>query len=282
MTKPALTLAIFAHNEERRIGRCLASLPRDRADLAIHVLVNGATDRTAALARAAGPHLSVHEWTEGGKARSWNRFVHDVLSEPATAHVFADGDAEVAAGSIDALVGALADHPTANAAAALPLNGRRVDAYRREMVTTHGLFGDLYALAGPFVTRLRAAAIRLPDDLVGDDGLIAAIAKTDGHDEKRWDEARVVPVPAAGFRCEPTTWSARSLLGQHRRMINYSVRHFQNRIVSDIMRSAGPAALPRRLASLYPDWLPRFTPRPSVTLRLYDRLALGRMARLSD
>lgn len=246
-------------------------------------MVNGSTDRTAATARAAtAANLTVHEWPEGGKALSWNRFVHEVLTGPANAHVFADGDAEIEAGSVDALVGALADHPGANAAAALPLNGRRVEAYRRELVATHGLFGDLYALSGPFVARLRAAAIQLPDDLVGDDGLIAALAKTDGRDENRWDEGRVVPVPAAGFRCEPTSaLSLRSLHGQHRRMINYSVRHFQNRIVSDIMRSDGPAALPRRLASLYPDWLPRFSPRTSPALRLYDRLALARMKRQS-
>lgn len=165
--------------------------------MAVHVLVNGSTDSTAAIARAAAAsNLTVHEWPEGGKALSWNRFVHGVLTGPATAHLFADGDAEIEVGSLDALVGALADHPGANAAAALPLNGRRVDA------------------------------IRLPDDLVGDDGLIAAIAKTDGQDESRWDEARVVSVPA-----------------------------------------------------LYPDWLPRFRPRPSPALRLYDHLALARMAR---
>ena len=283
MTTPAppLTLTVLARNEERRIGRCLASLPADRPDLAVRVVVNGSTDRTAAVARAAaGPGITVHEWAAGGKALSWNRVVHELLDAPAAAHLFADGDAQIAADSVDALAGALAGHPAVNAAAALPLNGRRAERYRREMLASHGLFGDLYALSGPFVHRLRAAAIRLPDDLVGDDGLIAALAKTDGQDESRWDEARVLPVPAAGFRCEPVSaLRPRSLLVQHRRMVSYSVRHFQNRIVSAIMRSDGPTALPRRLASLYADWLPGFGPRSAPALRLYDRLALARMAR---
>src|SRR3546814_2815855 len=43
--------AIFAHNEERRIGSCLKSLPLDRMDIAFHVLVNGSNDRTADRAR---------------------------------------------------------------------------------------------------------------------------------------------------------------------------------------------------------------------------------------
>src|SRR3546814_78974 len=45
--------AIFAHNEERRIGSCLKSLPLDRMDIAFHVLVNGSNDRTADRARLA-------------------------------------------------------------------------------------------------------------------------------------------------------------------------------------------------------------------------------------
>src|SRR3546814_4651344 len=70
--------AIFAHNEERRIGSCLKSLPLDRMDIAFHVLVNGSNDRTADRARlAAGgrANVHIHELHPGGKSRTWNRFV---------------------------------------------------------------------------------------------------------------------------------------------------------------------------------------------------------------
>jgi hypothetical protein len=60
-------------------------------------------------------------------------------------------------------------------------------------------------------------------------------------------------------------------------MINYSVRHFQNRIVSEIMRGPGPSALPARLADLYGEWLPRFAPRLSPVWWWFDRQALARM-----
>jgi hypothetical protein len=59
-------------------------------------------------------------------------------------------------------------------------------------------------------------------------------------------------------------------------MINYSVRFFQNRIISDIMSREGPDGLPAELRHLYPQWLPGFTPRSGPT-GWFDRRALARM-----
>jgi glycosyltransferase involved in cell wall biosynthesis len=278
VTAPVV-VAVLAHNEERRIARCLASLPLGDPRIAVHVVVNGSSDRTAEIARGfAG--VAVHEYADGGKARSWNRFVLDAPAPGAETLVFVDGDAELAPGSVAALERALTAHPQANAAAGMPRNGRRAAAYRAEMTAERGLFGDLYALSGGFVERMRRESIRLPEDLVGDDGLIGAMAKTDLANEDDWLDERVVPVPEAGFLCEPASFaSPRTLAVQYRRMINYSVRHFQNRIVSAVMCGAGPAGLPRRLASLYPEWLGRFAPRPHPLWWWFDRQALARMAR---
>lgn len=276
MLVPAITVAVLAHNEERRIAACLESLPRGRGDVAIHVLVNGSSDRTAEIANGF-LGVIVHDWREGGKARSWNRFVLDTLAAFSPVHVFVDGDAVVAPGSIDALAAALAG-PRVNAAAALPLNGRRAAGYRAEMRRKRGLFGDLYAMKGAFLARMKAAAIRLPDDLIGDDGLIAALAKTDLGDESHWDDMRIALAELAGFYLEPVSLARpRSLALQYRRMINYSVRHYQNRLISEIMRGPGPAALPERLATLYPAKLAALKPRPKNWW--FDRLALQRMSR---
>jgi len=277
---PPICIAILAHNEERRIGACLASLAGGPAEAAVHVVVNGSTDRTAAIARAVTqgrPNWFVEEYPQGGKARSWNRFLFDELAAFSPVHVFVDGDAEVAPGSVEALAAALAADPHANAASAVPLNGRNAAAYRAELIAGHGLFGDLYALRGDFLARMQARGLRLPVDLVGDDSLVGALAKTDLGAESQWDDARVVPVPEAGFRCEPGALTPAALRLQHRRLVSYSVRHFQNRIVSHLMRDAGPDALPERLADLYPEWLPRFAPRPRHWW--FDRLALARIRR---
>lgn len=273
----SILVAVLAYNEERRIAGCLASLPLGELGVAVHVVVNGTSDRTAEIARGfAG--VQVHEYAEGGKSRSWNRFMLDTPGIEADTYVFVDGDAEVLPGSIAALAATLERHPQANAASGLPCNGRRAGVYRQSIIREHGLFGDLYALRGSFVARMRAAGIRLPDDLIGDDGLVNAMAKTDLGNEDGWQDTRVMPCEGAGFLCEPTRLAAASLGIQYRRMINYAVRHFQNRIVSDIMRRQGPAGLPCMLATLYPEYLPRFRPRMHPAWWWFDRLALRRMA----
>ncbi|MEO0464343.1 MAG: glycosyltransferase [Pseudomonadota bacterium] len=274
--QPRARIVVLAHNEERRIAACLASLPLGEQDIAVDVVVNGSSDHTAAIARGYGG-VVVHEYEQGGKARSWNRFVLDEAG-PAGAYIFVDGDAEVAPGSIAALLECLDQHPEANAAAGMPRNGRGAQRYREQMRHDHGLFGDLYALRGSFVERMRVAAIRLPDDLIGDDSLIGALAKTDLQNEDHWDNARIAVCEGAGFLCEPTHFSLGSLSGQYRRMVNYAVRHHQNRIVSEIMRGPGPRALPRLMADLYSEWLPRLAPRAHPVWGWIDRAALKRMA----
>ena len=277
----ATSVGIFAHQEERRIGACLASLPLDRPDTCYHVLVNGSTDATAARARDAAAqraNVLVHDIAAGGKSRTWNYFVHDLLDDGNDTVVFLDGDAEIAPGSIEALLQALQDSG-ANAAAGMPLNGRRSGHYRKLLREEGGLFGDLYALSGQFLHRIRARGLRLPQDLIGDDGLVAAWAHTDLGADANWDRERIIACEQAGFICEPVglssplTWRM-----QYRRLINYSVRFFQNRIISDIMGREGPDGLPDQLRDLYPLWLPRFMPRSGPT-GWFDRQALARMKR---
>lgn len=281
----SVAVAIFAHQEERRIAGCLASLPLDRADTVFHVLVNGTTDATAMRARqAAGGrrNVIVHDIAAGGKSRTWNHFVHDLLSDETDIIVFMDGDAEIIAGSIDALVADLALHPTANAAAGMPVNGREMELYRKNLRVERGLFGDLYALSGRFVAAIRERGLRLPDDLIGDDGLVASWAHTDLAPDADWQLDRVIACEEAGFACEPvglarpSTWRM-----QYKRMINYSVRYFQNRIVSDIMMREGPGGLPPRLSLLYPAWLLRWKPRPGIA-GWFDRKALARIRARAD
>lgn len=275
-----VAVGIFAHQEERRIAACLASLPLDRADTVFHVLVNGSSDRTAERAReAAGgrTNVIVHDVAQGGKSRTWNHFIHDLLTGEESAVILLDGDAQIVSGSIDALVDTLARHPKAMAAAGLPANGRLMQVYRDELRDDGGVFGDLYALSGRFTAAVRDQGYRLPDDLIGDDGLVGAWAHTALGRDEAWDQARILYCEGAGFLCEPVSlWKPVTWAIHYRRMINYSVRYYQNRIVSDIMTREGPAGLPRRLSDLYREWLERWSPRPLPT-GWFDRKALARM-----
>ncbi|WP_449471945.1 glycosyltransferase family 2 protein [Sphingobium chungangianum] len=275
----SIAVGIFAHQEERRIATCLASLPLDRADTVYHVLVNGSTDASASRARditAGRANVRVHDIAQGGKSRTWNHLIHDLLDGTDEAVILLDGDAQIAPGSIDALVAAV-ERNGINAAAGMPLNGRMAAHYRHLLSTDGGLFGDLYALSGHFVNRIRARRLYLPDDLIGDDGLVAAWAHTDLQTDAAWQRERVAPCEEAGFLCEPVRLTnPASWRMQYRRMTNYSLRFFQNRIVSDIMGGQGPDALPRELRSLYAAWLPRLAPRSGPT-GFFDRKALARM-----
>ena len=95
--------------------------------------------------------------------------------------------------------------------------------------------------------------------------------------DSQWEHDRVIACEEAGFVAEQVSlWRPSTWIMQYKRLINYSVRFYQNRIVSDIMAREGPGGLPRRLASLYGQWLPRWRPRPGLT-GWFDRKALARM-----
>ena len=272
-----VSIVVLAHNEERDIADCIASLPTPRGDLAVTVVVNGSSDATAQIvADHADLGVRLVEYKQGGKSRSWNRFMLDE-AEPSGTYVLVDGDARITPGTIDGLLRCLAENPRANAASAMPCNGRRVAEYRRAMMEEHGLFGDCYALRGSFVARMRSGGIRLPSDLIGDDSLVGALVKTDLGTEADWDDERVVVCPDAGFLCRPNSFGREGMRMQAGRMINYSVRHFQNRMVSAIMQRDGPGGLPERMADIYPEWLPRLRPRFNPIWFAFDRRALARM-----
>ena len=279
MTEPScrILVTVLAHNEERRIGVCLDSLPLGAEGVRVAVVVNGSSDATADVVRCyAARGVELVEYAEGGKSRSWNRFILD-QAPVAQTYVFVDGDAELETGSVFALERCLADNPQANAASALPMNGRSAAHYRELMEQQAGMFGDCYALRGAFVERLRASGIRLPDDLVGDDGLIGALAHTDLGGDAEWRAERLVVCRKAGFFCAPNRISVLGLRQQAQRMTSYALRHFQNRIITAIMRAEGPQGLPRRLADIYPEWLGRMTPRLNPVWYWFDRRALARM-----
>ncbi len=280
-----ISVAIFAHQEERRIAASLHSLPLSRDDIRFHVLVNGSRDQTAQIAQdisAAHPSVMVHDLLAGGKSRTWNQYIHQIISGDERHYIFMDGDATLTSGAIDALCATLDAHPHANAASGMPMNGRSYREYQKLLRRDRGIFGDLYALSSDLVRRIRTQNFRLPADLIGEDGMIGAWAKCDLHNESQYDRARIIPCEGAGFYCEP--FALRSPAAwriQYKRMINYSVRHFQNRIISAIMRDTGRgggvAGLPDKMSDLYPAWISQFSARSSPVLWWFDHRALRRM-----
>jgi glycosyltransferase involved in cell wall biosynthesis len=86
-------IGVFAHNEAKGIAAMVARLlAQDLSGLQARILVlaNGCTDATAHLARAAG--VEVADLAEGGKSRTWNRFVHDLARDAPEVLIFVDAD----------------------------------------------------------------------------------------------------------------------------------------------------------------------------------------------
>ncbi len=105
----SVDIGVFAHNEAGRIGPMLESLFAQNifTDPAqtpcLHILANGCRDATVAEARTVvAAHnmtnvVQIHDLPNGGKSRTWNRFVHDLSRPEAEMLVFMDADIHVPA-----------------------------------------------------------------------------------------------------------------------------------------------------------------------------------------
>jgi hypothetical protein len=148
---------------------------------------------------------------------------------------------------------ALDRSPYAHAASAVPVSGRNVARDRREIIEECGLVANLYALRGSFVERLRAANVRIPLKLEGDDGLIGALVKWDlDPQRKRFDDRRIVPCADAGFAFEsmsiarPADWKL-----YWKRAVRYGRRRYEFKLLGPIIERAGLAAMPEDITQLY-------------------------------
>ena len=109
----------------------------------------------------------------GDKSNAWNEYVHR-LSGEATTHFFVDGDVFLSKDALGVLHRGLAGTPDANASTGVPGNGRNSGNWSALITRDHGIAGNLYALRGTFVDRIRKANIRLPTGLIGDDSWVGA------------------------------------------------------------------------------------------------------------
>lgn len=272
-------VAVFAHNEARNIIACLDSLQAStRHPIECYVLANACTDRTEALVHEyASSHPNVHlvSITLGDKANAWNVFVHEASPREASHYFFIDGDVRVTPGALDAMALALGQNSQANGVSALPKSGRGVEAFKRDMLETNGIAGNLYGLRGVFVERIRSQAIHMPIGTIGEDALMGAMLKWDLRGDTRWDNNKVTVAHEAGFEFDSVSpWLPREWKKYFRRRVRYSVRGYQNKMLGKAIQPAGFELLPQHIGNLYP----RFPEVLSLEWRglntLFDWLAI--------
>ena len=282
-----IAVCVLAYNEANHIRDCLRCLIRDIIDTgleaSIHVIVNGSSDNTAKIARDClleQPMSFVHEIDLGDKANAWNTFVHD-LNVKADVFVFHDGDCQIIAGSLAAFLDAVEKNPAVMAIAAMPFNGKNVEKNRAAIRQENGLWGNLYALRGDFVERLRQRQVRIPIGWIGDDDMVNILAKWNLNPFQREEPERVYPCQEAGFCFAPLSLgSVSDLKLLFRRLVRYSLRRYQDKMLFPLMRQHGLAAIPDHVETLYSKQLQVCKIEWRGFRTLFDWLALQRMKAL--
>lgn len=195
-----IALCILAKDESGKIGKLLAQLLKqslvleDARKVTAYVVANGCSDDTAGVARSffeqfrqRGVSLQVEDLRQGGKSRTWNRAVHELIDQRTDVIVFTDADIQF----VDNLVLAeMVDRVTSNSdlmvAAGYPVK----DIVQRSRSTmldrislrissetrhTDAVSGQLYAAKADCLRE-----IWLPDETPGEDGFLNAMVNTNG------------------------------------------------------------------------------------------------------
>lgn len=183
-------IGVFAHNESLGIAAMVARLAAqdilsDPAYSAhVVVLANGCSDDTVAQASGVAG-IEVVDLPEGGKSRTWNRFVHDLARPEAEVLVFVDADiAFCDAGALGRLVGGLGEAWVANSQPVKDIVARPegLGAMDKVIAAAGGglddwktaICGQLYAMPAVVARRFH-----LPIGLPVEDGFLRAMVLTD-------------------------------------------------------------------------------------------------------
>ena len=253
-------VCIFARNEALHLPRCIAALDAagEGVNYRAHILVNGCTDDTAAVARilaAADPRLTVHELPVGDKAHAWNHYVHHIAARadtPTVTQVFLDGDIRPGRGALAALIRSFEAAPSAYGAAALPASGRSREKWATRLRRQNFISGNLYALSDKALQTFRRRQIRLPYGAKGEDGVISYLLLTDfegGADDRH--VSRITVAEDAAFEFDPLSLNLRDLAIYRRRLRRYSERHFQKSVLYARLKAHGVAAMPENIYDIY-------------------------------
>jgi glycosyltransferase involved in cell wall biosynthesis len=281
VTTPRWTIAVFAMNEAATIAACLESLDANCAGVPARILLllNGSTDGTRAVAeglRLRHATLEIHAGRVADKSNAINEYVHR-LRDPGALAFFADGYVTAHAGALAAIERALAAHPHAHVASAVPMSGRSAPAMRAQLLKGGGISGNLFACTAGFLDRLVAAGLRLPLFLYRGDGLIGSMA---AHDLDAmgtpWDDSRLIGVADATYEFRPLSpFRWRDVQRQLRREVRQARGALESAAVKAVIYQGGYAALPRDADTLLRDFVAaNGLPPAGLKARILRHLAL--------
>ena len=215
-----IAICVIARNEASTIGALIAQLAQqtllvDHANVDLLVLSNGSDDGTAEKAQAAidvelgatKVRSLVHDTAEGGKARSWNLAVHDLIDPANDIAIFLDADIEFAHERVlRELVERLVGQEGLLAVSGFPVK----DIARKSRKTVIDRFSLTVSRQSPALNAINgslyAARVRellkiwLPVPTPGEDGVLSAMIHTNGFSEPaRLERIERMPTPTHYF-----------------------------------------------------------------------------------
>ena len=301
-----VSLGIFAWNEEAVIQRTLESLLAQslfsrlamsglRAEIIL--VLNGCTDRTAAVARQTFAQLCVEtpgnplSWRvldipQQGKLNAWNQFVHSASAPEAEVLFMMDADIQIHLADTlwnmlqtlerDADASVAVDQPCKHLAFTSRKGLReRLSLGSAEMTQAAPaqLCGQLYAIRAKV-----ARSIYFPKDLAAcEDGFLKALVCTDILKHEVWPQ-RIQVAPEAAHTFEAYTSPAAILRNQKRQIIGQTLVHLlidkHLKTLSEPERQNLSDTLERK-DRLDPDWLKRLLISHLREVRFFWRLYPG-------
>jgi glycosyltransferase involved in cell wall biosynthesis len=286
---PEWCIAVFARNEEARIGDCLSAIAKATEGVRAHVIliVNGSSDRTSEAALGLLPSLglqaSVYTIGISCKSHAMNVFIHD-LRPRAEIYFFVDATAFVEPNALRALADALTGRPQIMAVSGLPINGRGATGMRRAALQTSRLFGQMFALRQSCLDEIALRGRRLPIGLYRCDGLLVGFIcwETNGIAHER-QEPRIATIPEAEWRIRPISWFRwKDIKAGFDRLVRQGRGRLENQAWNPILWTQGFAALPRFADDMILEWLKtNHRKREPFPDRIFTGLALWQVKRWS-
>jgi glycosyltransferase involved in cell wall biosynthesis len=275
------TIAVFAMNEAATIAACLESLDANCAGVPARILLllNGSTDATLEIAkglRLKHAALAIHASRAADKANMINAYVHR-LRDPGALAFFVDGYITVHPGALPAMDRALAAHPHAHVASAVPVSGRSSAHMRAQLLKGGGISGNLFAFRPEFLDRFAAAGLRVPLFMYRGDPLMGSMA---AHDldamGTQWDDSRLIGVAEATYEFRPLSpFRWRDVKRQLKREVRQARGGLESAAVKALIYERGYAALPRDADTLVRDFVAsKGLPPAGLKARILRHLAL--------
>ena len=276
--------AIFARNEESRIGECIRSFARASEGMRVRasVFVNGSSDGTAERATAelkqADLHGEVYRIAAACKWNAMNAFIHE-LRPHAKMYAFVDATAFIGASSLCACASEFKNSPRVLVIGAVPSNGRSATTLR-EAAFKGGGIGQFFVVRRELLDELVARGRRIPVGLYRGDGLLAGFIDHETNEGiHREPMRRVGFTPAAEYSIRPLSpFSWHDIKVYYNRLVRQARGRLENQAWNSIIWSLGFDALPRFGDELILAWLKDNSPRDEGPVNnFFIRQALKRI-----